>query len=117
MPWRRCGLYSFDPGSGGRPPPRVRDRHEPRRLFRMRVRAEMLSPGAVSADVLAVPIYREDREFPADLAELDSASGGVISAAIDWGEFNILEHYTALIDGGTLPARKVLLLNGVRRGR
>jgi len=41
----------------------------------MRVRAETLSPTAVSADVLAVPIYREDREFPADLEELDSASG------------------------------------------
>ena len=83
----------------------------------MRVRAETLSPTAVSADVLAVPIYREDREFPADLAELDSASGSVISDAIDWGEFNILEHYTALVDGGALPVRKVLLLNGVRRGR
>jgi len=83
----------------------------------MRVRAAALSPSAVSADVLAVPIYREDREFPADLAELDAASGGVISEAIDWGEFNILEHYTALVDGGALPSRKILLVNGVRRGR
>lgn len=83
----------------------------------MRVRAETLTPTAVSADVLALPIYREDREFPGDLAELDAASGGVISDAIDWGEFNILEHYTALLDGGSLPVKKVLLVNGVRRGR
>ena len=83
----------------------------------MRVRAAALGPSAVSADVLAVPIYREDREFPADLAKLDAASGGVISEAIDWGEFNILEHYTALVDGGALPAKKVLFVNGVRRGR
>ena len=83
----------------------------------MRVRAAALSPMAVSADVLAVPIYREDREFSADLADLDAASGGVISEAIDWGEFNILEHYTALVDAGSLPSQKVLLVNGVRRGR
>ena len=83
----------------------------------MRVRAASLSPTAVQADVLAVPIYREDQEFAADLAELDAASGGVISDAMDWGEFNILEHYTALVDGGSLPCRKVLLVNGVRRGR
>jgi leucyl aminopeptidase len=83
----------------------------------MRVRAVPEGPATVVADVLAVPIYREDREFPPDLAELDAASGGVISGAIDWGEFNILEHYSALVDGGSLPAGKVLLVNGVRRGR
>src|SRR5207302_3875488 len=116
-PWSGCGLYSFDPGAGRRSPRAGGDRHQTRRLLRMRVRAAALGPSAVSADVLAVPIYREDREFPAGLAELDAASGGVISEAIDWGEFNILEHYTALVDGGALPAKKVLLVNGVRRGR
>jgi len=83
----------------------------------MRVRAESGSPSAIQADVLAVPLYREDREFPADLAELDEASGGAIRAAIDWGEFNIVENYTALVDGGPLPVDKILIVNGVRRGR
>jgi leucyl aminopeptidase len=86
----------------------------------MRVRTASEAPAAVQADVLAVPIYREDLRdegFPADLAELDAASGGVISGGLDWGEFNILENYTALLDGGSLPFRKILLVNGVRRGR
>jgi leucyl aminopeptidase len=83
----------------------------------MRLRAESADPAAVEADVLAVPIYREDREISGDLAQLDAASGGVISQAIDWGEFNILEHYSALIDGGSIAAQKILLVNGVRRGR
>ena len=86
----------------------------------MRVRAASERPAAVEADVLAVPIYREDLRddgFPSDLAELDAASGGAISGGIDWGEFNILEHYTALLDAGPLPIGKILLVNGVRRGR
>jgi len=83
----------------------------------MRVSAERANPASVQTEVLAVPIYREDREISGDLAELDAASGGVISRAIDWGEFEISEHYTALVDGGDLPADKVLLVNGARRGR
>jgi leucyl aminopeptidase len=83
----------------------------------MRVRADSGSPSTITADVLAVPIYREDREFPPDLASLDEAAGGVIRRAIDWGEFNIVEHYTALVDGGSLPVDKILIVNGVRRGR
>ena len=83
----------------------------------MRVRAESGSPSTITADVLAVPLYREDREFPPDLAELDAASGGAISEAVDWGEFNILENYTALIDAGPLPVGKILIVNGIRRGR
>jgi leucyl aminopeptidase len=83
----------------------------------MRVRADSSSPATVEADVLAVPIYKEDREIGGDLAELDRASGGVISRAIDWGEFNISEHYSALVDAGDLAAGKLLLVNGVRRGR
>jgi leucyl aminopeptidase len=83
----------------------------------MRFRAESTSPASVQADVLAVPIYKEDAEISGDLAELDAAAGGVISQAIEWGEFNIVEHYTALIDGGSIAAEKILLLNGVRRGR
>ena len=51
----------------------------------MRVRAASESPATVTADVLAVPIYKEDREFPADLAELDGAAGGAIRRAIEWG--------------------------------
>ena len=83
----------------------------------MRFRAESTDPAAVQADVLAVPIYKEDKEISGDLAALDAASGGVISQAIEWGEFNILEHFTALIDGGPIAADKILLVNGVRRGR
>ncbi len=86
-------------------------------LLHMRLRAVTTAPSSVEADVLAVPIYKEDREMGRELAELDAASGGVIRAAIDWGEFNIVEHHTALIDGGDLPVGKILLVNGVRRGR
>jgi len=83
----------------------------------MRLSAESISPASVMADVLAVPIYKEDREIAGDLAALDAAAGGVIASAIDWGEFELAEHHTALIDGGNLPVRKILLVNGVRRGR
>ncbi len=83
----------------------------------MRLRAESGDPATIQADVLAVPIYREDRELSGDLVALDAASGGVISRAIEWGEFNVAEHHSALIDAGDLAADKVLLVNGVRRGR
>jgi len=83
----------------------------------VRFRADAIDPATVEADVLAVPIYKEDRELTGDLAALDAASGGVIGNAIDWGEFNIVEHYTALVDAGSIAADKILLVNGVRRGR
>ena len=83
----------------------------------MRLRASASPPAIVEADVLAVPIYREDAEMASDLAELDTASGGVIREAIEWGEFNPLEHASALIDGGELPVRRLLLLNAGGRGR
>jgi leucyl aminopeptidase len=83
----------------------------------MRVRAESVNPATVSADVLAIPIYKEDAEFPADLAALDAAAGGVIRGAIDWGEFSIAERYTALIPAGDLPFQRVLIVNGMRRGK
>ena len=83
----------------------------------MRLRAVPATPASIEADVLAVPIYREDAELTGDLAELDAASGGAIRAAIDWGEFNPLEHAAALVDGGDLPAGRLLLLNGGARGR
>jgi leucyl aminopeptidase len=83
----------------------------------MRVRANAGPPATVEADVLAVPIYREDADMAADLAELDSASGGAISRAIAWGDFNALEHASALVDAGDLPVGRILLLNGGTRGR
>ena len=83
----------------------------------MRLRAVAGPPAAVDADVLAVPFYREDAEMPADLAELDAASGGAISQAIAWGEFNPLEHPLALIGGGDLSARWLMILNAGSRGR
>jgi leucyl aminopeptidase len=83
----------------------------------MRLRAISGNPAAVTADVLAVPIYRDDAELSGDLAELDAASGGAIRDAIDWGEFNALEHASALVDGGDLPVERLLLLNAGLRGR
>jgi leucyl aminopeptidase len=83
----------------------------------MRVRATGEPPATVDADVLAVPIYREDAEMPADLADLDTASGGAIGRAMEWGEFNPLEHPLALVGGGDLTARWLLLLNAGSRGR
>ncbi|HEX5038914.1 MAG TPA: M17 family peptidase N-terminal domain-containing protein [Candidatus Limnocylindria bacterium] len=83
----------------------------------MRLRAVPATPATVEADVLAVPIYREHADLTGDLAELDAASGGAIRDAIDWGEFNILEHASALVPAGDLPVRRLLLLNGGARGR
>jgi leucyl aminopeptidase len=83
----------------------------------MRLRAISDSPATVTADVLAVPIYRDDAELTGDLAELDAASGGAIRSAIDWGEFNALEHPSALVDAGDLHADRLLLLNAGVRGR
>ncbi len=83
----------------------------------MRLRAEATDPASVEASVLAVPVYKEDDPFAQDLANLDAAAGGVIRQAIEWGRFNILEDYFALIDGGDLPVEHILIVNGVRRGR
>ena len=83
----------------------------------MRLRATADLPATVVADVLAVPIYREDAELTGDLAELDAASGGAIRAAIEWGEFNALEHPSALVDAGDLAVDRLLLLNAGARGR
>jgi leucyl aminopeptidase len=83
----------------------------------MRLRATNDPPSSVAADVLAVPVYREDAELSGDLAELDAASGGAIRTAIEWGEFNILEHASALVDGGDLPVERLLLVNAGARGR
>jgi leucyl aminopeptidase len=83
----------------------------------MRLRAVPATPATVEADVLAVPIYREDAELTGDLAELDVAAGGAIRDAIEWGEFNMLEHAASLVDGGGLPAGRLLLINAGTRGR
>ena len=83
----------------------------------MRLRAESSTAVQVQADVLAVPIYKDDLELPGELGELDAASGGAIGRAIEWGEFNLLEHPSALIDAGDLPAAHLLLVNAGSRGR
>jgi leucyl aminopeptidase len=83
----------------------------------MRLRAVSGTPATIEADVLAVPIYREDADISGDLAELDGAAGGAITDAIAWGEFNVLEHPSALIDAPALPAGRLLLLNAGGRGR
>jgi leucyl aminopeptidase len=83
----------------------------------MRMRATTESPSSVEADILAVPIYRDEMELSGDLAALDAAAGGAIHDAIAWGEFNPIEHASALIDGGDLPVDRLLLLNAGTRGR
>jgi len=83
----------------------------------MRFRAQSTLPAEIQADVLAVPIYKDDADLTGDLGELDAASGGAIRAAIDWGEFNAIEHAVALVDAGDLPAGRLLLINGATRGR
>ncbi|MCA1587533.1 MAG: leucyl aminopeptidase family protein [Chloroflexi bacterium] len=74
-------------------------------------------PAEVEADVLAVPIYKDEAELGGELAALDAAAGGVIREAIEWGEFNAVEHASALVDAGSLPAGRLLLLNAATRGR
>jgi leucyl aminopeptidase len=83
----------------------------------MRVRAETTSPALVEADVLAVPIYLDDRDQPADLAELDAATGGAIKRTLAWGEFNPIEDETALIEVEGINAGRILFVASARRGR
>jgi leucyl aminopeptidase len=83
----------------------------------MRMRATTDGPATVEADVLAVPVYKDETDLSGDLAELDAAAGGVIHDAIAWGEFNPVEHASALIGAGSLPVGRILLLNAGLRGR
>ena len=83
----------------------------------MRVRAVSSTPASIEVDVLAVPIYRDEGDLTGDLGELDGASGGAIRRAMEWGEFNPLEHASALVDAGELRAGRLLLLNAGARGR
>ena len=83
---RPIGLYSIDP--------ELATSSEPVRSALKEIRPCAYAPNrptqpASQADVLAVPIYREDKEISGDLAALDAATGGAISRAIEWGEFNI----------------------------
>jgi len=83
----------------------------------MRVRAETTDPARVQADVLAVPIYREDVPFAADLAALDAACDGAIRRALDWGDFNPVEDETGLIEVSGLGVQRIVLIASGRRGR
>jgi leucyl aminopeptidase len=83
----------------------------------MRVRADTTHPASVEVDVLAVPIYLSDREPPADLAELDAATGGAITRTLAWGEFNPIEDETALIEVEGIKAERILFVASGRRGR
>ena len=83
----------------------------------MRVRADSSKPASVQADVLAVPIYRDDREMPPDLAELDAATGGAIARTLAWGEFNPIEDETALVEVSGIAATRILFVASGRRGR
>ena len=83
----------------------------------MRVRADSSKPASVQADVLAVPIYRDDRDMPPDLAELDAATGGAITRTLAWGEFNPIEDETALVEVTGIKASRLLFVTSGRRGR
>lgn len=83
----------------------------------MRVRVTSGTPASVEADVLALPVYRDETEVSGGLAELDAASGGAVSRAFEWGEFNPLEHASALVPAGDLAAEQLLLVNAGARGR
>jgi len=83
----------------------------------MRVSAITADPSTVVADVLAVPFYRGDREWPADLAALDAACGGAIARALAWGEFEPIDEETALIEVSGIGAARILLIASGRRGR
>src|SRR6185503_20551503 len=83
----------------------------------MRVRAETSKPASVQADVLAVPIYTDDRALPADLRELDEATGGAITRTLSWGEFNPIEDETALVDVDGIGAGRILFVASAKRGR
>src|SRR6266540_1223878 len=83
----------------------------------MRVRAETTTPAAVQADVLAVPIYRGDREMPPDLTELDAATGGAISGAFAWGDFNPIEDETGMVEVQGIAVGRILFVASGRRGR
>jgi leucyl aminopeptidase len=83
----------------------------------MRVRADSSKPTTVQADVLAVPIYRDDRDLPPDLVELDAATGGAITRTLAWGEFNPIEDETALVEVSGIAASRILFVTSGRRGR
>jgi leucyl aminopeptidase len=84
----------------------------------MRVRAETTTPARVQADVLGVPIYLgEDRELPADLVELDGATGGAITRTLAWGEFNPTEDETALVEVKGIGVPWIVFVASGRRGR
>ena len=83
----------------------------------MRVHAVAANPASVQADVLAVPIYRDDREMPTDLSQLDAAADGAISRALAWGDFNPIEDETGLVDATGIGAKRILLVASGRRGR
>ena len=83
----------------------------------MRVRAESTNPADVQADVLAIPIYRHDGDWPADLTALDAACGGAIARALAWGEFDPTEDETGLIEVEGIGAARILLVAAGRRGR
>ncbi|MEX0626674.1 MAG: M17 family peptidase N-terminal domain-containing protein [Chloroflexota bacterium] len=83
----------------------------------MRVRADSSMPASVQADVLAVPIYLDDRELLPDLAELDAATAGAVTRTLTWGEFNPVEDETALVEVEGIGAARILFVASGRRGR
>ncbi|MDQ3879518.1 MAG: leucyl aminopeptidase [Chloroflexota bacterium] len=80
----------------------------------MRVAASGGAPWDVAGDVLAVAIYR-DEPLEGELAELDRRTGGAVAAAMEFGELANSDARSALVDAGSLPVRRVLLVDAGRR--
>ena len=80
----------------------------------MRLTAAATPPWEAAADVLAVPVYRDER-VEGELAELDRRVGGSISSALGFGELDETDSKTALLPGGELSARQLLVVRAERR--
>ena len=80
----------------------------------MQITVESREPARVSADLLAVPLFKLDPlrwKAPPRLASLDRALGGRISAAIHSGDFHGKRGESQLLHGDAdTPCRRVLLL-------
>ena len=83
----------------------------------MRLESTSAAPWDVPADVLAVPIYR-DEPIEGELAELDRRAGGAIAASVAFGELAGSDSKTTLVPTPALPSRHVMLVDaGARGGR
>ena len=81
----------------------------------MRLESTAAAPWDVTADVLAVPIYRDDA-VEGELAELDRRLEGAIAATLAFGELAASDSKTTLIATPSLPSAHLMLVDAGRRG-